>query len=95
MSFPACTEAFSEAVEALTSLRRRMICQALRRADGPMRRDEVMYLARFPSPREHPVIAYATFALEVMRINSRLRRIGMTIANDAAEMYWLRELPKN
>lgn len=95
MSFTARIRALPDAIEGMTSFRGRMLCRELHRAGKPMRRDDVMAHTQFPSSREHPVCAYVSFTLEVMRANEDLRRIGITIANDAAERYWLQELPKN
>jgi hypothetical protein len=50
-------------------------------------RDNIMYTCGFPSGKEQPVIAYASFAWHVMRANERLRPEGKKIVSDKFERY--------
>ena len=67
------------------------VLRILREAKGPLKRDDIMRAAGFPSPSSNPVIAYVMFANSVMRINQRQRRHGRQIVGGLGtnETYWL------
>jgi hypothetical protein len=52
-------------------------------------RERVMHWTGFPSPKDHPVIAYVEFANTLMRLNRVLARSGRRIIGgiETSELY--------
>ena len=46
-------------------------------------RDKIMHWTGFLSPKDHPVAAYVEFQNAVMRLNSRIGRLGFHIVRGA------------
>lgn len=61
------------------------------RDNGPSHREKIIHWCGFPCPSVQPVIAYAEFANEVLRLGRILRRYGMSIEGGIAtrEIYRL------
>jgi hypothetical protein len=50
----------------------RYLCQN----PGWQPRDKIMHWTGYPSPKNHPVIAYVEFQNDVMRLNAQLAKSG-------------------